>query len=91
MNTFIDFVNRSLAGEGTRGGVGDSEGVGALLLLVLNLAPASSSCFLEMLAGGLTQELCRVVQDLRAIAKDGDLNVIFPNDLADPFSVELLK
>ena len=44
---------------------------------------------------GLAEELTRglrwVVQDFGAIVKDGDLNVIFPNGLADPLGVELLE
>ena len=40
---------------------------------------------------GLTQRLHRVVQDPGAIAKDGDLNVIFPNRLANLLGMELLK
>ena len=48
MNTFMNFVKKSLAGGGMKGGVG-------------------------------------------AIAKDGSLNVILPNGLANPLGIELLE
>ena len=31
------------------------------------------------------------MRDPGAIAKDGDLNVILPNELADPLGIELLE
>ena len=81
-----------MGGE-TRGEVGALEGVEALLLLAIDLSgvPASLSCSLGLLVGGLTQRLYWVVQDSRAIAKDGGLNIIFLNGLADLLDMELLK
>ena len=73
-------------GGGTRDGVGAFAEVGASLLPVLDLlpwAPASSSCFVGS-AERLTRGLRRVVRDPGAIVKDGSLNVIFSNGLADP-------
>ena len=52
---------------------------------------ASLFCSPEMLARGLTQGFCWVVQDLGVIAKDESLNVILPNRLADPLGMELLE
>ena len=71
MNTFINLVKRSLEVGGTRGRVEASGGVRASSLPALDLsgAPASSSYSPGMSAGGLTQGLCRVVQDPGAIAK----------------------
>ena len=82
MNTFINFVNRFLLEKRTRSGIRALEGVEALLLPVLDLpvgpwVPMSSSCSLVRLAKGLTQELCRMVQDPGAIVKDRGLNVFF--------------
>ena len=93
MNTFMNFVKRSLEEGGMRGGVGASRGVKTSLLLTSDLlgASASSSCFPGMSAGRLTRELCRVVRDARAIAKGGGLNVIFPNRLDDPLDMEFLE
>ena len=75
MNTFMNLVKRFLVEEGTRGGVGASGGVGALVeassLPALNPRtgpwPASSSYSPMGLAGGLTQGL-RQAQDPGAIA-----------------------
>ena len=74
MNTFINFVKKSLEGRRTRGGVGAAEGVGASSLPASDLlpeswAPASSSCSLGS-TKGLTQELRWVMQDPGAIAKE---------------------
>ena len=71
MNIFMNFVKRSLAGRGIRGRVGALGEVGALLLLALDLLGVLASSFSspEMLARGLTQGLCWVVRDPRAIAK----------------------
>ena len=93
MNTFINFVKRSLAGGGTRGGVRALGGVRASLLpaSVFPVAPASSSCSPGILARGLMQGLRRVVQDPGAIAKVKGLIVIIPNGLADPLDMELLE
>ena len=68
-------VKRSLVERGTRGGVGASRGVGALvgasLLPALNprIGPWPASLFYSLVesAGGLTQELCQA-QDPGAIA-----------------------
>ena len=90
MNTLINFVKRSLAEGGTRGEVGVLGEVGALLLPALDFAPTSSSCFPKMLAGGLTQGLRRVMQDLGAIAMKS-LNVILSNELADLLGIKLLE
>ena len=91
MNTFINFVNRSLAEGETKGGLEASGEIGALLLQVLDLILASLFCSPEMLAGGLTQKLCLVVQDPGAIARDGGLNMIFLNKLANSLGIKLLK
>ena len=93
MNNFMIFVKRFSAGGGTRGRVGALGQIGASLLPASDLLvmPASSSCSPRMLAGGLMQGLRRVVRNLGAIAKDGGLNVIFPNGLADPLGMELLE
>ena len=78
---------------GALGGVGALGGIGASLLSTSNLSGArmSLSCSPGMLARRLTQRLRWMVQDLGAIAKDGSLNVIFPNGLADSLSMKLLK
>ena len=89
----MNFVKRSLAGKGTRSGVGALEAVGALLLPVLDYsdAPASSSYSPGMSAAGLMQRFRRIVRDPGAIVKDGSLNVILSNGLANPLSMELLE
>ena len=89
----MNFVKKFLAGGGTRGGMGALRGGGASLLPTSDLsgAPVCSSCFPKMLAGGLTQGLRRIVRDPGAIAKDGGLNVILSNGLADLFGMELLE
>ena len=71
MNTFMNFVKRSLVGGGTRDGVGPLGGVGASSLPASDLfgAPASSSCFPGMSAGRLTQGLHQIMRDPGAIAK----------------------
>ena len=71
--------------------MGASRRIEALFLPASDLAPTSLSCFPEMSAGGLMQELHWVVRDCGAIAKDRGLNVIFLNKLADPLGIELLK
>ena len=93
MNIFINFVKKSSAGGGTRGGVGALEGVEASLLPGSDLsgASASSICSPEMSAGGLTKGLRRVVRNPGAIVKNRSLNVILPNGLADLFGMELLE
>ena len=93
MNTFMNFVKRSLAGGGTRGGVEALGRVRASSLLTSDFfgAPASSSYSPGILVGGLTQGLHRVGRDPGAIAKDGGLNVILPNGLADSLGMELLE
>ena len=90
MNIFKNFVKRSLVERKIKGRVGALGGVGALLLLALDITPASSSCFLEISAGKMTQGLCQVVQDPGAIAIKS-LNVIFLNGLADLLGMELLE
>ena len=69
MNTFMNFVKKSLAGGRTKDGVGAFRGVEASSLPLSNLAPASLSYFPGMLVGRLTQELRQVVKDPRAIVK----------------------
>ena len=89
----MNFLKRSVAGEGTRGEVGASRGVGASLLPTSDLlpwVPASSSCSFRS-AERLTQGVRRVVRDLEAIVKEGGLNVILPKGLADPLGMELLE
>ena len=54
-------------------------------------AMASSSSFLAELAGILTQKLYRVMQDPKAIAKDGGLNMILSNGLPNLLDMELLE
>ena len=44
-----------------------------------------------MSAGRLTQELRQVMQNSEAITKDGGLNIIFPNMLADSLDIKLLE
>ena len=68
-----------------------SRGVKALLLPALDLAPASSSCFPGILAKRLTRGLCQVVQNSGVIAKNGGLNVIFLNGLANLLDMKFLK
>ena len=71
MNTFMNYVNRFLAGEGTRGGLGASGRVGASLLPAFDLPGAPASLFCSIgLTKRLTQGLRRVVRDLGAIAKE---------------------
>ena len=91
----MNFVKRSSV-KGTRGGVIALGSVGATLLPGLNhlagpWAPASSSSSPVGLTGVVTQELRRVIRDLGAIAKDGGLNIILPNGLADLLGMELLE
>ena len=77
MNTFMNLVKKSLVEEGTRGGVGAFEGIGALvgasLLPALNPWtgpwPASLSYSPVGSAGGLTRGL-RQARDLEAIAME---------------------
>ena len=71
MNTFMNFMNRSLARRGTKDGVGVLKEVGASLLVILDLSRvlASSSCSME-LTKKLMQGLCQVMRDPRAIVKD---------------------
>ena len=95
MNTFINFVKKFLKGGGTKDGVGVSRGIQVLLLPALDLLAglwtlASSSYSVE-LTERFTQGLCRVVQDLSAIARNKNLNIIFLNGLADVLDIELLK
>ena len=90
----MNFVKRSSEEREIRGGVGASGGVRALLLPTSDLlprlwAPTSLFCSIE-LTGRLTQGLCRMVQDLGAIAMKS-LNVILSNGLADPLNMELLE
>ena len=89
----MNLVKRSLKVGGTRGEIGALGEIKASLLTALNLplwVLASLSCFMG-LTGGLTRELYWVVRGLGAIAKDGGLNVILPNGLADPLDIELLE
>ena len=91
----MNFVKSSMVG-GMRGRVIATGRVKASLLPGLNLlarpwALASSSSFLAESTGVVTQGLRQVAQDLEAIAKDGSLNVILPNGLADPLGMELLE
>ena len=88
-------MKRSILEEGTKSRMRVLKGVGTLFLLVLDLlskiwAPASSSCSLKILVRRLTQKLCRVKQDLRAIVIEG-FNVILLNKLANPLGMKLLK
>ena len=94
MNIFMNFVKKSLMGGETKGGVGASKEIRALLLLALDFlarpwVPVSLSYSIE-LTKKLTQGLRWVVQDLEAIAIEG-LNVILSNGLADPLGMELLE
>ena len=93
MNTFMNFVKRSLEQGGTRSRVGASGGMGASSLPALDLpsAPAGLFCSPAMSARRLTQGLRQVMQDPGTIAKGGGLNVILPNGLADPLGMELLE
>ena len=91
MNTFMNFVNRFLTGGETRDRMGALREIRASLLPASDFAPASLSCSLGMSDRGLTQGLCRLVQDLKAIAKERSLNVTFPNGLADPLDMKLLE
>ena len=89
----MNLMKRSSEVGGIRGGVGALGGVGASLLPASDLppwAPASSSCSVGSM-GGLTQGLRWVVRDPGAIAKDGGLNMILLNGLADPLGIELLE
>ena len=87
----MSFVNRSSTKKKTRSGIEALRKIKALSLPELDLAPASLSYLLEMLAERLMQRLRRVVQDLSAITKNGDLNVIISNGLANMLDIELLK
>ena len=95
MNIFRNFVKRSLEEGGIKDGIGVSGEVRALLLSTSDLppgswAPTSSSCFVES-NRRLIQELQLVMQDLSAIAKDKNLNVILLNGLADLLGVKFLE
>ena len=81
MNTFINLVKRFLEVRKTRGGVEASGGVKASLLPALDLlarpwAPASSFSSPAGSTRLLRQGLRRVIQDPRAIAKNGGLIVM---------------
>ena len=70
MNTFMNFVKRSLVKEGTRGGVGAIKEVKASLLLVLDLFFYPASSFYSVsLAKTLMQRLCQA-QISQAITKE---------------------
>ena len=69
----MNFVNRSLEGGRTRGGVGALRRVRASSLLASDLAPASLSCSMGS-TEELTQELRRMVRDSGAIAKEEEKN-----------------
>ena len=87
-------MKRSLAERELRGRVGALRGIEASSLSASNLEPeilASSSYFLRILAKKLTQKLRQVVQNLRVIVKNRDLNVFFLNKLANPLGIELLE
>ena len=97
----MNFINKSLAKEGTKGGMKASEGVEASRGVEVLLLPASdfltrlwalvnSSCSIR-LTERLTQGLCQVIQDFGVIVKDRSLNIIFQNGLADPLDMELLE
>ena len=89
----MNLVKRSSEVRRTRGRVGVLGGVGVSLLLTSDLLPwaPTSSSYSVGLTGGLTQLLRRVVQDPGTIAKDGGLNVILSNKLADLLGMELLE
>ena len=89
----MNFVNRSSVGGRMKSRVGASERVKASLLPVSDVlgALASSSSSPGILVERLTQELCWMLRDLGVIAKDGSLNVIFLNGLADLLGIELLE
>ena len=87
----MNFVNKFLARKKTRNRVEISKRIEALLLSVLDLTLASLSCSPGILAKKLMQELHQVVRDLRIIAKNGSLNVILPNRLADLLDMEFLE
>ena len=71
MNTFMNFVNKSLVGGRTKGGVGTLGRIGALLLLASDFLGASASSFYSIgSTKGLMQEFCRVVQDFGAITEE---------------------
>ena len=90
MNTSINFVKRFTEKREIRGRVRAIRRVGVLSLSESDLAVASSFCFLEMMAGRLTQNFYRVEQNLGAIAMK-TLNVILSNALTDPLGMEFLK
>ena len=74
MNTFKNFVNISSTEGGIKDRVGALGGIGASLLLTLDLTLASLSCFPGMSVRGLTQGLRRVMQDPEAITKKEEKN-----------------
>ena len=91
----MNFVKRSLVG-GTKSGVIALGGVRALLLPALDpLAGPWASASLFSSPARLTEVVIRglwlVARDPGAITKDGGLNVILPNRLADPLGMELLE
>ena len=88
----MNLMNRFLIGGKTRGGMGASKRVKTLSLPTSDILtgtwlPISLSCSLIGLIGRLTQELRQMVQDPGAIAKNGDLNIIFLNKLANLLSI----
>ena len=89
----MNFVNKSLAGGEIKGRVRALGGIGASLLLASDFsgAPASSSCSPGISAKGLTQRLRWVIRNPGTITKDGGLNVILLNRLADLLGMELLE
>ena len=80
-----------MASGGIRDGMGAFGGIKTSLLLVLDFfgAPASSSCSMGLVKV-LTQRLYWT-QDLRAIAKNRNLIMTFPNGLANPLGIEFLE
>ena len=90
----MNCIKRSLVGRETKRGVRAFGGVGASSLTILDYSAqlwlASSSCFLVGSTKKLMQKLPQI-QNLEAITKNKNLNMIFLNELADLLSIKLLE
>ena len=91
----MNFIKKPLVERKIRGGIGALGRVGASPLPILDFSTwpwplANLSYFPVGLAEKLTWKL-QQIWDLRAITKDGNLNVILPNKLADRLDMKLLE
>lgn len=94
-NAFINWVKKSLVSREIKREMRALKEVRALLLRALNFPTrfwvlASFFSCLKRLTKRVMQGLC-CIYNPRAIIKDGDLNKIFSNGLADSLGMKLLE